>query len=114
MLVVVLRGAPLPPWYDGSRPGEPDHSATELGRSLSSLVTQWGEVLAMRPMKNGPGIASSRRAQARLGVAMSMPAVILSVAFILVPLVAAVYLAFTNWNGLTRELRAVHRLSKRT
>jgi ABC-type sugar transport system permease subunit len=32
---------------------------------------------------------------------MSMPAVILSVAFILVPLVAAVYLAFTNWNGLS-------------
>ena len=52
-------------------------------------------------MPKGPGIASSRKAQARLGVAMSMPAVILSAVFILFPLVAAVYLAFTNWNGLS-------------
>jgi raffinose/stachyose/melibiose transport system permease protein len=32
---------------------------------------------------------------------MSMPAVVLSLGFILFPLVAAIYLAFTNWNGLS-------------
>src|SRR3954466_3370500 len=45
------------------------------------------------------GVAATRRAQARLGLALVAPALVLVVTFFLFPLGSAVYYSLTSWDG---------------
>jgi raffinose/stachyose/melibiose transport system permease protein len=49
------------------------------------------------------GIKATTRAQARLGLVFSMPAALITGVFIIAPVGSAVYLAMTNWNGVTKK-----------
>lgn len=50
-----------------------------------------------------PGTRTTLKAQARLGFAMSLPVLLMTAVFVLVPLGSAVYLALTSWNGLSHN-----------
>lgn len=79
-----------------------------IGRPANAVGAEpKSRAATIRAIEISRDIPTIRRAKARLGFAFVIPAVLLSLVFVVTPVAIAIYLSLSQWNGLSADMRFV-------